>query len=496
MSKPIEKLHLFNTYSNKLEVFKPINNKTVKMYICGPTVYGLAHIGHARSSITFDIINRYLNYLEYNVKFIRNYTDVGHLEYDADDGNDKIQKQAIKEKVEPMEIVQKYINHYREDMDILNILRPNIEPQATSYINEQIENVKIILDKGFGYEVNGSVYFDVKKYDKKFNKYGILSGRKIDELMTETRNLNNQNEKKNNMDFALWKKADNKHIMKWNSPWGYGYPGWHTECVVLSTKYLGNLFDIHGGGYDLKFPHHEAELAQSNIVHNTNLANYWIHNNLVNINGEKMSKSLNNYITLKDLFFNTNNIFNETFLPMDLRFLILQTHYRSTLSITKDGLQAAHKGYIKLMNAVKDIKNIEYKSEESIQDEKINNSIEEDIDSIFNELNNDLNTPMAISHIFNLAKTINYIKNYDLNISNINKNVFIKMKKTFVDVVENILGLKEPMIDKNCVNIILELYKNAKLKKDYLTVDNIRNKASNIGVKFCDSKTDVNFEYI
>ena len=235
-------------------------------------------------------------------------------------------------------------------MDVLNIIRPNIELQATSYINEQIDNVKSILDKGYAYEVNGSVYFDIKKYNDYFKSYGKLSGRDINELINETRYLNNQAEKRNNIDFALWKKADDKHIMRWNSPWGYGYPGWHTECVVLSTKYLGNLFDIHGGGYDLKFPHHECEIAQSNVLNNTNLANYWIHNNLVNIDGKKMSKSLNNYITLQDLFYNEGNIFTKTFTPMDLRFLFLQTHYRSTLSITKDSLESAHKGLMKLMN--------------------------------------------------------------------------------------------------------------------------------------------------
>lgn len=496
MDKDRSKIYIFNSYSNKLEEFKPIDKNTVRMYLCGPTVYGLAHIGHAKSSITFDILNRYFKYLGYNVKFIRNYTDVGHLEHDADDTEDKIQKQAIKEHIEPMEIAQKYMNSYREDMAILNILPPNIEPQATSYINEQIENVKTILNKGFGYEINGSIYFDVKKYNEKFQKYGILSGRKIEDMMPETRELDNQNEKKNNIDFALWKKADSKHIMQWNSPWGYGYPGWHTECVVLSTKYLGELFDIHGGGYDLKFPHHEAELAQSNVIHNTNLANYWVHTNLVNIDGKKMSKSANNYITLKDLFFNTNNIFNKTFSPMDLRFLMLQTHYRSTLTITKDSLEAAHKGYIKLLNALKDIKNIEYKTEYTGSNNDINNIIEDNINDIFNELNNDINTPKVISNIFNLTKIINDIRNNNLAINNINKDTFLKMKDSFINVVENILAIQEPKIDKNIVNILLELYKNAKQKKDYIEVDFIRNKLYSIGIKFCDSKNNINFEYI
>ena len=489
-------LFLFNSYSNKLEEFKPINDKNVKIYLCGPTVYGLAHIGHARSSITFDILIRYIKYLGYNVRFIRNYTDVGHLEYDADDGNDKIQRQAEKEKIEPMEIVQKYINFYREDMDVLNILKPNIEPQATSYIYEQIDNVKKILDKGFGYEINGSVYFDVKKYNNEFKNYGTLSGRKIEEMITDTRELNNQNEKKNNIDFALWKKADYKHIMKWNSPWGYGYPGWHTECVVLSTKYLGNLFDIHGGGYDLKFPHHEAELAQSNVLFGTNLANYWIHNNLVNIDGKKMSKSLNNFITLKDLFFDGNNIFKKTFLPMDLRFLILQTHYRSTLSITKDSLEAAHKGYIRLINALKDLKNIEYICEKEAENSEINNFIEENLNSIFSELNNDLNTSAAISNIFNLTKIVNDLKSGTLAINDINEDTFSKFKSTFINVVENILGLEEPKINKNIIDIFLNLYKNAKIKKDYKDVDFIREKINNLGIRFCDLKDDVKFEYI
>lgn len=497
MGTNLQKLYLFNSYTNKLEEFTTINENIAKIYLCGPTVYGLAHIGHARSSITFDIINRYLTYLGYKVKFIRNYTDVGHLEYDADEGDDKIQKQAIKEQIDPMEIVQKYINYYRKDMDLLNIISPNVEPQASSYINKQIENIQIILNKGYAYEINGSVYFDIKKYNEVFKTYGIISKRNINEVINETRELNNQDEKKNNIDFALWKKADNKHIMKWNSPWGYGYPGWHTECVALSTEFLGTLFDIHGGGYDLKFPHHECELAQNKVINNTQLANFWIHNNLVNIDGKKMSKSLNNYITLEDLFFNNNNILNQTFKPMDLRFLILQSHYRSILSLTTNGLESAHKGYIKLINAVKYIKSIEYpESEHADINSEIENTIQNTIQKIFNELNNDLNTPEVIANLFDLVKIINNIKNSAIQLSNIHKNTFVNLKKTYINVVENILGLQEPKIDKKSIKIILEIYKNAKLKTDYATIDTIREKINTIGIRICDSKTDIDYEYI
>lgn len=496
MLSKFSKLFLFNSYSDKLDEFKPINNWIVKMYLCGPTVYGLAHIGHARSSVTFDILNRYLRFLGYKVKFVRNYTDVGHLEHDADEGNDKIQNQALKEKLEPMEIVQKYINYYREDMDSLNILRPNIELQATSYINEQIDNVKCILDKGYAYEVNGSVYFDIKKYNDYFKSYGKLSGRNIDELINETRELNNQGEKKNNIDFALWKKADDKHIMKWKSPWGYGYPGWHTECVVLGTKYLGELFDIHGGGYDLKFPHHECEIAQSNVLNNTNLANYWIHNNLVNIDGKKMSKSLNNYITLQDLFYNENNIFNKVFIPMDLRFLFLQTHYRSTLSITKDSLESAHKGLMKLINAYLYIDVLEYNVDENNINNEIEKNIEDAFDSIFSELNNDLNTPSVISGLFNIVKVINCIRSGDIKLNEISKELFIRLKSDFKSIIKDVLGLYIKTIDKSLFEYIINSYKTAKYRNDYSEVDRIRNFAKNINIRFCDSKDNIYIEYI
>ena len=496
MISKFSKLFLFNSYSNKLEEFKSIVDGSVNMYLCGPTVYGLAHIGHARSSVTFDILNRYLRFLGYNVKFIRNYTDVGHLEYDSDDGNDKIQKQALKERLEPMEIVQKYINYYREDMDVLNIIRPNIELQATSYINEQIYNVKSILDKGYAYEVNGSVYFDIKKYNDYFKSYGKLSGRDINELINETRYLNNQAEKRNNIDFALWKKADDKHIMRWNSPWGYGYPGWHTECVVLSTKYLGNLFDIHGGGYDLKFPHHECEIAQSNVLNNTNLANYWIHNNLVNIDGKKMSKSLNNYITLQDLFYNEGNIFTKTFTPMDLRFLFLQTHYRSTLSITKDSLESAHKGLMKLMNTFYYIDEIEYNVEENnvnINTEKI---VSDSLSNIFSELNNDLNTPSVISELFNISKFINNVRSGSVQLNEISKELFIKLKSDFKSIIEDVLGLSIKTIDKKLIGYIINSYKTAKYRNDYTEVDRIREFAKSINIRFCDLKNSIYIEYI
>ena len=495
------KVLIYNSYNGKLEEFKPIEENKLKIYLCGPTVYGDAHIGHGRSSITFDIIIRFFKYIGYNVKFIRNYTDVGHLVNDADEGEDKIQKQSKKEHIEPMEIVQKYINSYRKDMDLLNITKPNIEPQATSYINEQIKLVEDIIEKGFAYVVNGSVYFNVRKYNEIYKNYGKLSGKKIDDLLSETRDLNNQNEKNDSIDFALWKKADDNHIMKWNSPWSIGYPGWHSECVILSTKYLGDIFDIHGGGMDLKFPHHECEIAQGNVLNNTNLANYWIHNNLVTINGKKMSKSLNNYITLDDLFFNENNIFNKTFLPMDLRFLILQTHYRSTLSITYNGLEAAHKGYIKIMNGLKDLEDI-------IKELNLNNidvldknegfekNIENNINSIFNALCNDFNTAIAISNIFDIIKIINDIKINKIDINKINTNFLKQFYNIFRDIITEILGFTIPKVDVNMIDCILEIYKEANNKKDYEQKSFIRNKLETCGIKISDFGSRIYWNYI
>ena len=435
-----QNIFFYNSYSREKEKFKPINNNYVGIYLCGPTVYGPPHIGHARSSITFDLINRYLRFCGYNVK-------------------------------DPMEIVQKYINIYRKDMQLLNCLSPNIEPQATSCIQEQIEFTHELISKGFAYEINGSVYFDVQKYNAEFNDYGILSGRNIEEIYTQTRELKNQNEKKNSYDFALWKKADERHIMKWDSPWGLGFPGWHTECVVLSKKYLGQLFDIHGGGIDLKFPHHEAEIAQAKATAGTRLANFWIHNNLVNINDQKMSKSLNNFITLDELFFNNeNNIFNRTFSPSVLRFLFLETHYRSTLNISFSALESAEKGYLKLMNTLKNVKNIKCQSSEDAN-EKIQENIKTIFEQIYCDLADDLNTPKVLANLFELSKIINDIDNNKISISEFGNIFFNKIKKDFSTIIEEVLGLKVPEVNTEYIDLILEIYKEAKWRKDFAQVD-------------------------
>ena len=497
-----KKIYIYNSYNSKIEEFKPINENQLNIYVCGPTVYGDAHIGHGRSAITFDIIIRYFKYCGYKIKYVRNYTDVGHLVNDSDDGEDKIQKQSKKEQIEPMEIVQKYINSYRTDMDLLNITKPNIEPQATSYINEQIELVKDIIDKGFGYIVNGSVYFNVRKYNEFYKNYGQLSGRKIDDLLSETRDLNNQNEKQDNLDFALWKKADDNHIMKWSSPWSLGYPGWHSECVVLSTKYLGDVFDIHGGGMDLKFPHHECEIAQSKVYKNTNLANYWVHNNLVTINGKKMSKSLNNYIILHDLFYDNNNIFGKTFLPMDLRFLMLQTHYRSTLSLTLEGLEAAHKGYIKLINGLKDfediINEINEKNIKNLNENDCKNfedNINNKINSIFDAFCNDFNTAIVISILFDLVKIINDIKINKLDITTLNTDFLKEFYNIFKDIIIEILGLTKPNVDTEMINCILELYKEANKNKNFEQKTFIRTKLEKCNIRISDFGDKIFWNY-
>ncbi|MDX5421892.1 MAG: cysteine--tRNA ligase, partial [Hymenobacteraceae bacterium] len=355
-----QKLNLYNTLTRKKEEFEPLHAPFVGMYLCGPTVYGEPHLGHARSAVTFDVLYRYLKYQGYKVRFVRNITDVGHLENDADEGEDKIEKRAKLEHLEPMEVVQHYTNIYHQDMDKLNVLRPDIEPRASGHIIEQIEMIQEILDNSLAYEVNGSVYFDVPAYNKA-HKYGKLSGRVIEDLMANTRDTEGQSDKRSPLDFALWKKASPSHIMRWPSPWSDGFPGWHLECSAMSRKYLGTTFDIHGGGLDLMFPHHECEIAQSQASNNhTDAAKYWIHNNMITVNGQKMGKSLGNFINLSELFSGNHAMLEEKYSPMTIRFFILQAHYRSTLDFSNEALQAARKGYTKLMNGLNVLKKLRY----------------------------------------------------------------------------------------------------------------------------------------
>ncbi|MBZ0241985.1 MAG: cysteine--tRNA ligase, partial [Bacteroidales bacterium] len=410
------KLYITNSLGRKKELFEPMNPPHIGMYVCGPTVYGDAHLGHARPAITFDLLFRYLKYLGYKVRYVRNITDVGHLENDADEGEDKIAKKARLEAVEPMEIVNYYTQRYHRQMDRLNVQRPSIEPHASAHIIEQIEMVKKILDKGYAYEVDGSVYFDVSQYSKN-HQYGILSGRKLDELMSNTRELSGQSEKRNSADFAIWKNAEPAHIMRWPSPWGDGFPGWHMECSAMGCKYLGKEFDIHGGGMDLLFPHHEAEIAQSTIANGKSPVRYWMHNNMITINGQKMGKSLGNALSLDDFFSGDHSALEQAYSPMTIRFFILQAHYRSTLDFSNEALQAAEKGMKRLMAAASDVKQL--KAEKSAA----NLNIEGIRQDCYAAMNDDLNSPIAIAKLFDAVRIVNTVKDGNVQINPLELNL-------------------------------------------------------------------------
>lgn len=489
-------LTVYNTQTRKKEKFEPISPPHVGMYVCGPTVYGDAHLGHARSAITFDIIYRYLSHLGYKVRYVRNITDVGHLEHDADEGEDKVAKTAKLEQLEPMEIVQQYTASYRQDMEALNNVRPNIEPSASGHIIEQIALIQQILDNGFAYVVNGSVYFDVKKYNQD-GDYGKLSGRKVEDLMSGTRTLEGSAEKRSPLDFALWKKASPEHIMRWPSPWSDGFPGWHLECSTMSAKYLGQQFDIHGGGLDLLFPHHECEIAQSNAGYNTDPAKYWLHNNMITINGQKMGKSLGNFITLKELFSGDHKMLEEAFSPMTVRFFILQAHYRSTLDFSNDALIAARKGYKKMINGLRIAKDMSYKADDGSINEKVVQQINQLIDSCYSAINDDFNTALTIGHVFNLLKKINSLHTGGLKFSELGEENFEKLKSAYIVFVEDILGLEEekPSDPDGIVAIVLDLYKDAKANKAYDKVDEIRSRLKAQGIVVKDMKQGVDWAY-
>ncbi len=476
-------LFVYNTLSRKKENFIPLHSPFVGMYVCGPTVYGDPHLGHARPAIVFDVLFRYLTFLGYKVRYVRNITDVGHLENDADEGEDKIEKKARLEQLEPMEVVQYYTDRYHDYMDMLGNKRPSIEPRASGHIMEQQEWIQKIIDHGFAYESKGSVYFDVEQYSKKYN-YGKLSGRRLEELYTTTRELEGQQEKKNPFDFALWKKASPEHIMRWKSKWSDGFPGWHLECSVMSTKYLGDVFDIHGGGMDLIFPHHECEIAQSVAVQGKDTVRYWIHNNLITINGQKMGKSLGNFITLDELFTGNNSLLTKSFHPMVIRFFILQAHYRGTLDFSNDALLAAEKGYLRLMEAFSNLDKITAVSASTV-------NIEEIKKHCFDALNDDLNTPVVIAQLFELVKIMN---NALQGVETLSENDIQLLKQIYQDLVINILGLT-PVIKENTnellyqiVQLLLEERQQAKMKKDFETSDRIRNKLNQLGIEIKDTK--------
>ena len=483
-------LQIYNTLSRKKEIFKPINAPHVGLYVCGPTVYGDAHLGHARPAITFDLLYRYLQHLDYKVRYVRNITDVGHLENDADEGEDKIAKKARLEQLEPMEVVEYFTDRYHKNMEALNVLRPSIEPRASGHIIEQQTMIDQIFENGFAYEINGSVYFDVEKYNKSHD-YGKLSGRKIEDLQANTRTLDGQDEKRNSFDFALWKKAAPEHIMRWPSKWSDGFPGWHLECSTMSTKYLGEQFDIHGGGMDLLFPHHECEIAQSTAANGHESVKYWMHNNMITINGQKMGKSLGNFITLDELFTGKHKLLEKAYSPMTVRFFILQAHYRSTVDFSNEALQAAEKGFERLMKANETLQKLNAGSESTV-------NIDEFEKNCYAAMNDDLNSPILISHLFDAVRIINSVNDGK---EKINQADLEKLQSIYNTFVFDVLGLRDDKAESGdnnltgeLIDMILNLRLDAKKNKDFATSDKIRDALTEKGISIKDTKDGFEWE--
>lgn len=478
------KLVVYNTLSRKKEEFEPINPPFVGMYVCGPTVYGDAHLGHARAALTFDTVFRFLRFLGYKVRYVRNITDVGHLENDSDAGEDKIEKKARIEQLEPMEVAQYYTKRYLDAMDAMNIMRPSIQPTATGHIMEQIDIVKILLEKAYAYVSNGSVYFDVNKYNNDTHKYGILSNRVIDEMIANTRELDGQSEKHNPADFALWKKASPEHIMRWESPWSIGFPGWHLECTAMSRKYLGERFDIHGGGLDLLFPHHESEIAQSVCAFGCEPAKYWLHNNMITIGGQKMGKSLGNFITLNEFFDGKHPKLDKAYSPMTIRFFILQAHYRSTLDFSNEALSAAEKGMKKLFEAQKNIEALPTSDKSSMDFSAL-------FDKCIEAMCDDFNTPMVIAELFEITRLINLVADRKESITKEDKQA---LKENFAVIFNDILGMKNEQADNSMhivdslMQVILSLRKEARANKDWAKSDMIRDELAKAGIVIKDGK--------
>ena len=488
-------LLVYNSLTRQKEAFKPLHAPFVGMYVCGPTVYGDAHLGHARPAITFDIVFRYLKHLGYKVRYVRNITDVGHLEHDADEGEDKIAKKARLEQLEPMEVAQYYTNRYHEAMAALNVLPPSIEPHATGHIIEQIELVKEILKNGYAYESQGSVYFDVEKYNHDHH-YGVLSGRNLDDIINNSRELAGVDEKHNQADFALWKKAQPEHIMRWPSPWSDGFPGWHCECTAMGRKYLGSHFDIHGGGMDLIFPHHECEIAQAVASQGDQMVTYWIHNNMITINGQKMGKSLGNFITLPEFFAGTHEKLERAYSPMTIRFFILQAHYRSTVDFSNEALQAAEKGLERLLDAHKALKSIIPDASSKGEEVKME-YVEELRQKCYDAMNDDFATPNVISQLFDATRVINSIVDKKMSISS---EVLAKLTEVFELFAFDLLGLRKGAAAKGeggneareeafgkVVDMLLEQRLIAKKKKDWATSDLIRNQMAALGFEVKDT---------
>lgn len=488
-------LNIYNSLTRKKELFEPLHAPFVGMYVCGPTVYGDAHLGHARPAITFDLLFRYLQHLGYKVRYVRNITDVGHLENDADEGEDKIAKKARLEQVEPMEVVQFYLNRYHKAMEMLNVLPPSIEPHASGHIIEQIEYVKQILDAGFAYESEGSVYFDVEKYNKSHN-YGKLSGRNVEELLSTTRTLDGQSEKRNSADFALWKKASPEHIMRWPSPWSEGFPGWHLECSAMGTKYLGETFDIHGGGMDLLFPHHECEIAQGVAAHGHECVRYWMHNNMITINGQKMGKSLGNFITLEEFFTGSHKSLEQPFSAMTIRFFILQAHYRSTVDFSNDALVASEKGLTRLLEAYGNMEKIKPGASTTSEGEVSGLRAK-----CYEAMNDDLNTPIVLSHLFEAVRIINSAIAGHLTLS---EEEVTELRSLFELFLFDLLGVRNESQSNESnsellgqtIELLLELRKTAKTNKEWATADMIRNRLIEMGVEIKDTKEGVEWKVI
>ena len=491
-----QNLIIYNTLTRQKELFKPLHAPNVGMYVCGPTVYGDPHLGHARPAITFDILFRYLKHLGYKVRYVRNITDVGHLEHDADEGDDKIEKKARLEQLEPMEIAQYYTNRYHAAMDALNVLPPSIEPHATGHIIEQEELVKEILKNGYAYESNGSIYFDVEKYDKE-HKYGILSGRNLTDMINNSRELQGVGEKKNQVDFALWKKAQPEHIMRWPSPWSVGFPGWHCECTAMGRKYLGSHFDIHGGGMELIFPHHECEIAQAVASQGDQMVHYWMHNNMITINGQKMGKSLGNFITLEQFFTGNHESLTQAYTPMTIRFFILSAHYRGTVDFSNEALEAAQKGYERLMNAFDDLERVPVSSHCDAETDKFVKTFRQ---RCYEAMNDDLQTPLVISYLFEACHLINTLLDHKAEIcADCLKELGDAMKLFAFDL----LGLKNEKGDNNVareeaygkvVDMVLDLRAKAKADKDWTTSDKIRDALAAAGFEVKDTKDGVTWK--
>ena len=478
-------LFIYNTLKRNKVPFIPLNAPHVGMYVCGPTVYGDGHLGHARPAITFDILYRYLTHLGYKVRYVRNITDVGHLEHDADEGEDKIAKKARLERLEPMEVVQHYLNRYHKAMEALNVLPPSIEPHASGHIIEQIEYIKKIFEAGYAYESEGSVYFDVEKYNADHH-YGKLSGRNIEELLNTTRDLDGQSEKRRSFDFALWKKASPEHIMRWPSPWSDGFPGWHLECSAMGTKYLGEEFDIHGGGMDLLFPHHECEIAQSVAAQGHETVRYWMHNNMITINGQKMGKSLGNFITLDEFFTGNHKLLQQAYSPMTIRFFILQAHYRSTVDFSNEALQASEKAYNRLMEGWNNLSKITPAATSTIDVKELRTKC-------YEAMNDDLSTPIVISHLFDGVRIINTVLAGNATLS---QSDLDELRETMRMFMFDILGLVEnKQADESshaayaqAIELLLDMRREAKARKDWATSDLIRDRLSEIGFELKDTK--------